>query len=112
MWWDLLCYLFTDFPHRGCNFWIRHEACTTNDDANRYWWWNRRWCGSNCTNRLHSNKQYGPGTAVFGAGPIVDSSVAPDDSVNDDSMAAADSLKEMFLAGAAEQVTEEVPDKE
>ena len=53
-----------------------------------------------------------PGTAVFGAGPIVDSSVTTDDSVNDDSMAAADSLKEMFLAGAAEQVTEEVPDKE
>ena len=53
-----------------------------------------------------------PGTAVFGAGPIVDSSVATDDSVSDDSMAAADSLKEMFLAGAAEQVTEEVPDQE
>ena len=53
-----------------------------------------------------------PGTAVFGAGPIVDSSVATDDSVNDDSMAAADSLKEMFLAGAAEQVTEDVPEKE
>ena len=53
-----------------------------------------------------------PGTAVFGAGPIVDSSVATDDSVNDDSMAAADSLKEMFLAGAVEQVTEDVPDKE
>ena len=53
-----------------------------------------------------------PGTAVFGAGPIVGSSVSTDDSVNDDSMAAADSLKEMFLAGAAEQVTEDVPDKE
>jgi len=53
-----------------------------------------------------------PGTAVFGAGPIVDSSVATDDSVNDDSMAAADSLKEMFLAGAAEQVTEDMPEKE
>ena len=53
-----------------------------------------------------------PGTAVFGAGPIVGSSVATDDSDNDDSMAAADSLKEMFLAGAAEQVTEDVPEKE
>ena len=53
-----------------------------------------------------------PGTAVFGAGPIVGSSVATDDSDNDDSMAAADSLKEMFLAGAADQVTEDVPDKE
>jgi len=53
-----------------------------------------------------------PGTAVFGAGPIVESSVATDDSVNDDSMAAADSLKEMFLAGAAEKVTEDVPEKE
>tara|TARA_B100000579_G_scaffold375049_1_gene339638 strand:+ start:2198 stop:3163 length:966 start_codon:yes stop_codon:yes gene_type:complete len=53
-----------------------------------------------------------PGTAVFGAGPIVDSSVATDDSVNDDSMAAADSLKQMFLAGAAEQVTEDMPEKE
>ena len=53
-----------------------------------------------------------PGTAVFGAGPIVGSSVATDDSDNDDSMAAADSLKEMFLAGAAEQVAEDVPEKE
>ncbi|MBK39417.1 MAG: hypothetical protein CMB50_04250 [Euryarchaeota archaeon] len=53
-----------------------------------------------------------PGTAVFGAGPIVGSSVATDDSDNDDSMAAADSLKEMFLAGAAEQVTEDMPEKE
>ena len=53
-----------------------------------------------------------PGTAVFGAGPIVGSSVATDDSDNDDSMAAADSLKEMFLAGAAEQVTEDVSEKE
>jgi len=53
-----------------------------------------------------------PGTAVFGAGPIVGSSVATDDSDNDDSMAAADSLKEMFLAGAAKQVTEDVPEKE
>ena len=53
-----------------------------------------------------------PGTAVFGAGPIVGSSVATDDSDNVDSMAAADSLKEMFLAGAAEQVTEDMPEKE
>ena len=53
-----------------------------------------------------------PGTAVFGAGPIVGSSVATDDSDNVDSMAAADSLKEMFLAGAAEKVTEDMPEKE
>ena len=48
-----------------------------------------------------------PGTAVFGAGPTMNVDAAePEPSQGEDTMTAADSLKEKFLAGAAERVSE------
>ena len=48
-----------------------------------------------------------PGTAVFGAGPSVNVDAAePEPSQGEDAMTVADSLKEKFLAGSADKITE------
>ena len=48
-----------------------------------------------------------PGTAVFGAGPSVNVDAAePEPSQEEDAMTVADSLKEKFLAGSADKITE------
>tara|TARA_Y100000589_G_scaffold10037_1_gene8429 strand:+ start:1977 stop:2948 length:972 start_codon:yes stop_codon:yes gene_type:complete len=55
-----------------------------------------------------------PGTAVFGAGPTANvDAVESEESSSEDTFSAADSLKEKFLAGAAERVSEDdTPGKE
>ena len=55
-----------------------------------------------------------PGTVVFGAGPTVNVDAAEsENSSEEETFSAADSLKEQFLAGAAERVAENnAPEKE
>ena len=55
-----------------------------------------------------------PGTVVFGAGPTVNVDAAEsENSSEEETFSAADSLKEQFLAGAAERVVENnAPEKE
>ena len=55
-----------------------------------------------------------PGTAVFGAGPTVNAdAIGSEKPSAEESFSAADSLKQQFLAGAAERVSENnAPEKE